>query len=485
MNGHLLQLPLRNKPQRVFTPSRQVQARTLARVQKNSPLWYAICLPQLSADISSWGPNQLGQSKAEMLQLIAAQLTALSSKVSIEAPNCLVFEVRSTLKYFGGIEKIRSQLEKIIHNTLTQWQLPLLFYQAATPTPAASLLLAQAGHNLLVYQQDNLRSALGRLSVQTLPIDSNRQRKQLHNSGLRTLRDVWRLPASALGQRFGLDFIKRLDRCLGKVAQPVQTYKSAPVFSSEIDFDFPVENTTLLLHGIQELIDRLVDFLQRRELAARHLRFELIHAQERTKVLEIELRQASRSTQHLLLLIKTRLESLLLSAPVQTLRINIEHFEDFSPREKALDLFDTHDSNVRHDISIAPLLEQLQAKLGNAAVRKIYYHDEHAPEHASRHYVYGTSTHKSTYSKPLHTPQSARPCWLLPIPMMLLEENGRLHYRSSLSLLSGPERIETRWWSEEDIRRDYYVARNRFGMRLWIFHERTGNREWYLHGVFD
>ena len=336
----------------------------------------------------------------------------------------------------------------------------------------------------MVYQQNNLRSALGRLSVQTLPIDSNKQRKQLHNSGLRTLRDIWRLPTSALGQRFGLDFIKRLDRCLGKVAHPIQAYESAPVFNSEIDFDFAVENTTLLLHGIQELIDRLVDFLQRRELAARHLRFELIHAQERNKILEIELRQASRSTEHLLLLAKTRLESLLLCAPVQTLRIHIEHFEAFAPQEKLLDLFDTPTASSIDHTSIAALLEQLQAKLGNTAVRKIYYHDEHAPEFASRNYVYGTARN-SSQSNLSSTIENARPCWLLPDPLLLNEQEGKLHYRSSLSLLSGPERIETRWWSGEDIRRDYYVARNRLGMRLWIFHERTGKRDWYLHGVFD
>jgi protein ImuB len=34
------------------------------------------------------------------------------------------------------------------------------------------------------------------------------------------------------------------------------------------------------------------------------------------------------------------------------------------------------------------------------------------------------------------------------------------------------------------VRRDYYVALTRAGIRLWIFRERPPNQGWYLHGVF-
>ena len=84
---------------------------------------------------------------------------------------------------------------------------------------------------------------------------------------------------------------------------------------------------------------------------------------------------------------------------------------------------------------------------------------------------------------------SQRPCWLLPEPLALHQEQGYLYYRSSLRLLSGPERIETDWWSGQEIRRDYYVARNQQGMQLWIFHARCEEhgreQSWFLHGIFD
>jgi protein ImuB len=51
-------------------------------------------------------------------------------------------------------------------------------------------------------------------------------------------------------------------------------------------------------------------------------------------------------------------------------------------------------------------------------------------------------------------------------------------------LLGGPERVETAWWDGGDITRDYYVARDLHGVRLWIFRERHSPHRWYLHGVF-
>ena len=54
----------------------------------------------------------------------------------------------------------------------------------------------------------------------------------------------------------------------------------------------------------------------------------------------------------------------------------------------------------------------------------------------------------------------------------------------TLELLTGPERIETGWWDGGDVRRDYYIAGNRAGLRLWIFRERGAAECWHLHGIF-
>lgn len=479
MSGRLYQLPLLPRtlhavrPLAPKTPVGKKQAGA-----RRTPLWYAICLPQLmKADVLA---------STERQTAIAELLGSLSASVSIEAPDSFVFEVRSTLNYFGGIQQIRRRLQEQLLPLLQSWGLPGDIQQAASPTPAASLLLARAGCNVLVHRPENLRSALGGLPVQLLPQPAHKSR-QLHNSGLRRLRDLWRLPQHGLRQRFGADFVGQLDRCLGKVASPINPYQSPPFFRSSLEFEYAVENTQLLLHGAEELLARLCGFLQQRELAATHVSLSLHHEHRQSTALDLELRQPSRAQEHLRLLVETRLDTLMLPAPVLGIQIEVRHFEPFHASVHSLSGIARQElSSSRH--LIIPLLEQLQARLGNAAVCSLACRNEHRPELAGQGLAYG-STVGVVSPMTDTTTASQRPCWLLPEPLPLRQEQGRLYYRSSLRLLSGPERIETDWWSGQEIRRDYYVARNRQGMQLWIFHvrceENGRERNWFLHGIFD
>ena len=49
--------------------------------------------------------------------------------------------------------------------------------------------------------------------------------------------------------------------------------------------------------------------------------------------------------------------------------------------------------------------------------------------------------------------------------------------RRSISTLMG-------WWDGAEIERDYYVARDAHGVRLWLFRERSAPHGWFLHGIF-
>ena len=67
--------------------------------------------------------------------------------------------------------------------------------------------------------------------------------------------------------------------------------------------------------------------------------------------------------------------------------------------------------------------------------------------------------------------------------MLLVCRDGRPRYQGPLELVNGPERIESGWWDEAGITRDYYLARNPAGLSLWTFRDRRGGG-WYLHGYF-
>jgi len=81
-----------------------------------------------------------------------------------------------------------------------------------------------------------------------------------------------------------------------------------------------------------------------------------------------------------------------------------------------------------------------------------------------------------------------RPLWLLDKPRFLREQSGLPQCDGPLSLLAGPERIESGWWDEAehdalgDVRRDYFIALSMRAQWLWIFRNRAG---WFLHGLFS
>ena len=48
----------------------------------------------------------------------------------------------------------------------------------------------------------------------------------------------------------------------------------------------------------------------------------------------------------------------------------------------------------------------------------------------------------------------------------------------------GPERIETGWWTDCEVARDYYRVETGTGEWYWLF-RRRGDAEWFVHGVFE
>jgi len=434
-------------------------------------LWYALYVPELAGL-----PEAVRQQHLEQLAPLA---TAVSSSISFH-PGALVFEIRSSLRYFGGIDILHEKLASAITRQLQDRGLSGRFLYAASPTVSGSLLLARAGNRLLIYRRDNLRSALGRLSIDVLELDRE-QRRRLYNMGVRRLRDIWRLPADGLRKRFGSGFVNQLRQALGERPEPQQYYQPPPAFDCSYELPCEVENTALLLPVLDEFLAQLVDFLRRRDLSTSRLLVSLSHERQGSTEITLGLRQPSRCQRHLLQLLEIHLNSLTIPAPVIAVKMQVQRFDACLARSESLLRGDPSAPAQGQDAQIDHFLEQLQARLGEQPLYKVDRVAEHCPEYAALQMRPLHSSSRNSSTQPIHRP---RPFWLLPEPLPLRLRLGRLYHHRPLRILSGPERIETRWWSGTDIRRDYYVAAEENGSRLWIYREKTGARGWFLHGVF-
>jgi protein ImuB len=409
---------------------------------------------------------------AEMASLsrLAARAGRFTPTVSLQPPQALLLEIAGSLRLFGGLASLKRKLME----GLSRENIDSLI--AVAPTPLASLLFAAQGQAITIIDRAALRSALGKLPVTALQLETELTRR-LVKTGVRDLHDLWRLPRAGLARRFGIDFIRYLDRVLGVALDPRASFRAPPRFSAELELPAEVADQDLLRGAAQRLLARLCRFLRIRDAGTTALSLDLHHQHLPPSRLEIGLRHASRDETHLLELLAEHLDRFKLPAPVIKLGLLSEAIQPFSAR--TLRLFATQGAPTEsgYDGDNWPrLLERLQARLGREAVRGIKVLADHRPEWAWD----GTELDDQSGCA---TNNRRRPLWLLPDPQPLVLRQGRPWRCGPITISEGPERLEGGWWDNRDISRDYYMAKDTDGSRLWVFRDLYRDR-WFLHGLF-
>ena len=173
-------------------------------------------------------------------------------------------------------------------------------------------------------------------------------------------------------------------------------------------------------------------------------------------------RTGSREVEHWLNLLREKLERSPLPAPIIAIALSSGAIAPFQPEHLAL----FEDGSPDNDNEWQTVLDQLQARLGHTALKQLGLQDDHRPERAM-----------SKRATKTIQPQgiSERPLWLLSEPEPLDIRH--------LQLQTETERIEAGWWDGMPIRRDYRIAQDKRGRKLWVFWDLKANA-WFLHGLF-
>ena len=295
-----------------------------------------------------------------------------------------------------------------------------------------------------------------------LPL-SDKQTALLMRLGLRTLRDLWRLPGDGLAKRFGVGFSDYLERLLGHKPEPRLAYQSAPTFNSRWVFPMETDKLGFVFHGLEKLVTRLVRFMSLRALCLNRLEVLFYHSRRPVSRMELSSRQLCHRAEHLLMLLHEKLARQQLVAPVVEMELAVHEFHHVVAKTQSLFAAGV----PQDDQQWQQFLDKLHTRLGSHAVTGLQLVDEHRPERA---WDYGAALPGEV--------RQPRPVWLLPQPQRLANS------LADIQLLSEPERIESGWWDGFDIRRDYYRAVDGQGRRLWLYRD-LNDRHWYLHGLFS
>jgi protein ImuB len=355
--------------------------------------------------------------------------------------------------------------------------------------------------------------------------------------GLRRIGQVAALPREMLSSRFGPELLRRLDQASGKLPEVIVSHRPPPEFVASWPFETPCERREALELALKSLVQQLAGRLAPRREGALELHCRL-ECPDEPVPLTLGLFRPSASADHLWDLLRLRLESVRLSGPVSSLRLEIVSTAPLEFQQQELFLPDRWREAPRH---LAGLVDRLSSRLGRAAVLRPVVMSDAQPEFACVYLPWTgrlvrspttgrgresflpadrvsyrpsvssrqkrlptpSRSRRTKRSEPHHAPyfSPGRPlCLHPPMPLeVALSASGAdagsfghgtpvqfcladRRYRVRRSW--GPERIETGWWRTGLVRRDYYLVETADATRYWIFHQ-LSTGQWFLQGEFE
>jgi protein ImuB len=299
--------------------------------------------------------------------------------------------------------------------------------------------------------------------------------------GVNRLGELLALPAAGLRLRYGREAEKLHAFASGDAWLPLRPQLPTDPPSAEIPIDPPDDDHARLLFGIKGALHRLLAELEDRGegVAALQLTLALDHAEAHRE--RIEAASPTLDAVRLVDLVRLRLASRQLPAPVECIRLVVET-RPVSPRQAEM----LRTRPRRDRVAAARALARLKAAFGAEAVVRARIVPAWLPEARFRWEPI------SEIPLPRLPDEDDAPVPLVrglrPVPLALPdpprhERERWLGTHGAVESLAGPGRIVTGWW-ETPADRDYYWALTKTGECLWIFREKR-DRRWFLHGALD
>ncbi|PKH56181.1 hypothetical protein CXF83_11670 [Shewanella sp. Choline-02u-19] len=400
--------------------------------------------------------------------------------------NTLLLEVSSMALIFDGIDKLIEQYAQRAKTYGLEVSL------AIGKTPLAAQLLAQQSSVMAEVTQseslnpDKSHALLSQLPIASLPI-SCFLRQSFLDIGVTSFAALCTLPDKELGRRFGPKLLQLLAKISGAIPHPLTYFEPEETYLQKLSLLYEVELMQGIVFPLGRMLKEMASYLKQRQLAIQQLKLTLIYRDSERSQLDIIIQYpfAEHRSDNLLSLCRMQLERVTLYQPVVEMVISVDKFVPitiandnwFGPQQAA--------QGQRSEKALR-LMALLQARLGSDKVKGLLATSAHLPEESWQATdLSATSQEHRPVIKSLQqlsdlghpttglSVGACRPSWLLTTPEMISIE--------MIELLKGPERLQTHWWQEPAICRDYYIASHQLGGLCWVFKDSRG---FFLHGWF-
>jgi len=437
------------------------------------------------------------EADARLLAAIAEWCDRYTPLVGLSPPDGLLLDITGCVHLFHGETALCRDLVRRF--AMQGFSVRV----AVADTVGSAWGVARYGNDVIV-APGGQREILASLPLAALRLASDTI-DALAQVGLKRIADVLDKPRAPLAARFGVEFLRCLDRALGREDESIMPRLPIPAAIAERRFPEPIAREDDVLGAIEQIAHDLREVLERRGEGARLIQLALFRADGQVHRLEIGTAAPLRDPARIRRLFTDRLAALGEACDpgfgYDMVRLSALVTERTDPPQTGFACSDTED-----DAALAHLVDQLGARFGLRRVTRLEPQDTHIPEfavmavpaHAPR------APHAPTEQADYHHDSLAppRPVRLFerpePVDVTALVPDGpplRFRWRHVLHEVAraeGPERIAMEWWHDAEgapLTRDYFRVEDHGGMRAWLYREGLYGSEvarprWFLHGLF-
>jgi len=458
----------------------------------------------------------------ECLEKLADWCHRFSPTVGIEdssSPETLLLDVTNLAPLFGGEEAFVEQVEQGIRrlrlnacialadNIATAWAVThyglARFCKPCDIDTQSAIVPAKNG----IPAGNGIPAEGGSFSLESLPVAALRLPddvlQNLIRLGVDEIGTLLSLPRDQLLSRFGPLLLKRINQALGHESEVFRAVRSPVDFTVQWLLEHPLSKWTMVEEVIERLVRQVVLMLSDRNKGVLQLACWLECELAAPICFEAGLFRPSDDATHILEILALQAEKLFLPSPVNAVKVSVTRHAPLAWRQGFL--FE-QGRQWGSSSQLVSLVDRLAGRLGRQAVVRCRLQYDAQPELAYREdpLVGDSDGKKRVPSKRPPLAPLDRPLHFFMRPIQLealavapggipsrFQMYGWQHdvvkhdvAKYDVAKYWGPERIETGWWREQGVCRDYYRVETTAGRRFWLF-RCLRTRRWFLQGIFE
>jgi protein ImuB len=368
---------------------------------------------------------------------------------------------------------------------------------AVAGTTGAAWALARAGTDRTILPPGEERAALADLPITSLRLDAGTV-TGLRRLGLRTVRDLLRIPRAQITARFGALPVLRLDQALGGMEEAIDWPRPPIEWHERLAFVEPIGTPEDLARALAQLAERLCLRLAEQDKGGQCFVARFFRVDGDVPRIAVSTALPVRDAGYLGKLLREKLDTVDPGFGIEVIALEAEIVAPLkAPQTRLADVV-AQDAGDR----LAGVVDTLSNRLGADRVSRIAPYPSHVPERAVQR-VPPLPVRQPAW---VDDPAAPRPIRLLRRPEEIeviapVPDDPPVRFRwrgvsHRVRAAAGPERIAAEWWRgkrsgerpETDLIRDYYRVEDADGARFWIFraglHAEGRMPRWYLHGLF-